>query len=339
MTSVKNQTKSKNIRDVRYDKIKISDLPDDLIKSIREITLASDEDLIDLVNSAIAGREVTNNPDDVREWCENQLAKNTIVVAETKEEFYEIVCSAMMSLPNQCSMGIGNQKRGPIKKIADKTNGYTVEFAIRKWAKTIGIEINLAHEIGNVKQFIDSDFPHVLEDGKWRESKINVGAKSGKKNSLWMDVPKAQFKNTDYQMFGRCVTDGHNLEKEALMSLLDNKYFKSVQYPEYFREYMKSFIPRPISVYLVGFATKPQFNNFIYDGYKARKIFHITQMAGVVPENYKDVIREKENLPSDFKIEILCIKDFLKHKGDFCLWNSGSIMKTKEQIDELIRKL
>jgi len=333
------RTKIKTGKDKRHDKIKISDLSDKLIRSIQEITLASDKDSIDLINSAIASREVTNDIDDLENWCDNHLAKKTIIVSETDEEYFDIVHSALLSLPTQFSMGIGNQKRGPIKMIGDKVGGYSVEFAVKKLARIIGVEIGLAHQIGEVAQFINSDFPSVFEGGKWRKSKINVGAKSGKKNSLWMDVPTSQFQNTDYQIFGRCVTNGDHLENCAMMDLLNNPNLRNRHYPESFLKYKKGLARKPMSVYLVGFAAKPISKSFTYKGYKARKIFHITEMAGVIPSDYEDVVRKKENLPANFKIEILCIERFQKHKGSFCAWNSGSIIKTREQIDELIRKL
>jgi hypothetical protein len=337
------QVKSnKNLkRDKKYDKIDILTLPGDLLNSIREITLADDSDLQDFVNSAIAGREVTNEVDDLREWRDKYLAKNVVKVAETDEEYYEIVHAALLSLPNQYQKGMGKQKRGPIQLVAQKVGGYLVEFAVHKWARKIGVEVRLAHEIGRLEEFLDSDFPDVLENGAWRKSKINVGAKSGRKNAVWLDVPEPQFSNTYAQIFGRTITDGNHLDNDALENLLKyNPYLAKKEWPDYFLDYRSKLTRNPISVYLAGFAQKPENKGFTYDGYAGSKIFHVTEMAGLVPTNWKDVVRKKSELPADFKIDVLAIEKFGRHdNGNLYVWNSGSIIKTSDQIDELIRKL
>jgi hypothetical protein len=63
-------------------------------------------------------------------------------------------------------------------------------------------------------------------------------------------------------------------------------------------------------------------------------------MAGFVPTNWKETVRQKSNLPEGFKIEVLAIENFDRHdNGNLYVWNSGSIIKTSQQIDQLIREL
>jgi hypothetical protein len=112
------------------------------------------------------------------------------------------------------------------------------------------------------------------------------------------------------------------------------------KWPSYFDEYRAKLIRKPISVYLAGFAQKPENEGFFYAGYKGTKIFHVTEMAGFVPTNWKETVRQKSNLPEGFKIEVLAIENFDRHdNGNLYVWNSGSIIKTSQQIDQLIREL
>lgn len=337
-TSHKKSGRSK--RDKRYDKIEVSRLPDDLLCGIKETTLAKSSHLQDFVNSAIAGREVTNDVDDLRDWCARNLAEKTLIVARNREEYYEIVRAALESLPGQCRIGIGSEERPLMKMLSEKVQGYMAEFCVQKWARRIGVDLEVAHELGRPSDFLHSDFPRVRENGRVSPARTNVGAKSGLKNALWLDLPRSQLQKTHAQIFVRLTVGKNHLDNDAILNIVGNKYLSATKWHGSFTEWASQIENGPIAAYVVGFATKPDANSFFYDGWRGRNTYHITELAGRIPPNFKDEIRKSEGLPKGFKIKVLAIGDFKRLKqGPIYVWNSGSIMKSKEEIDQLIRSI
>ena len=338
---VRKSSRKKKVRNPYGPFNKSNVVPDGVIASIVDITQMEVTDAEKFLESSIKARQVTNDHEDIKEWVDG-LSKKVVKVVETENEFKDILISAGKTIKNQVDCGIGGKKRSKSAMMADKVFGYLGEYAVKKFAIKNGIHVDLAHGIGNPKDFFKRDIAEVYENGLARLPKKDIGIKANGFGSVWGDVPKSQFVRSDYHIFCKnLVSVAYVADLFGLSGFDHDPYFANNGFN--INEHLeKSNVFRPIYVYLVGFVDKNLIDEqaFEYEGSMAKKVFTVNKVNCVVPKNYEEIIRKKSRLLKKTTIQFDTITKFRRlESGGLFVSNLGNIEKPMEEVVELLRKL
>jgi len=259
---------------------------------------------------------------------DKRLSKNVVLVAANSDEYNEIVDDAEETISNQIRHGINKKQRTLADCLECKTFGYLGEYGVKKFAKSHGIEVNLAHQIGEPEQFFNRDIDSVVKDGVKRNPRKNIGIKSNGAGSVWIDIPRSQFLKSDQHMVCKVLTDRDHLSRTLLS-------FRPSAKPKKRYEFV------PIYVFLIGFVPRNYEVGFTFSGTMARTVYTVHEASGIVPKNYAELIRRKERLiTKNPKVEFNTIKKFGRlDECEIFLTNLAQAEKPAEDILKVLKEL
>jgi hypothetical protein len=317
--------------------------PKNIVDDVREITKQDQVVCKKLIDSAISSKETTEDFDDIKKWIEQSLAPNTVIV-EDIELYEKVYCEALKTLDNQVLFGVNGEKRDKTSGLSNKITGYLGEEAVLILAKKFNIHLQLAHDKGNIENFLDKDIHKVFENSNWRDPFLNVGVKTGPPNANWLDIPKNQFVNTQIQVFAKVLCDKDHLHRFYTVwhaDRLRESAKKNYLLKEECEQHIQNNLFKPVAIYLVGWADRDQkFPDLDHSGEMKRTIYHIDEYRGLLPKDYKQKIKQLKLLSDNAKIHFNSIKEFSRSdKTDLFVYNCGSIKKTLLEFKDLFKKL
>jgi hypothetical protein len=170
---------------------------ENLIKAVEEFLGLEHLDALNVVQAAVVGGECGRSTTEIESWISERLVPNTVFIDQ--DGYLEMCIAALRTVPSTVATDFGSSRQRDLGQIwGDKTRGYLGEFALKLFLKQkYAIEVDLAHEEGNLEDFLASDIARVRENGAWREPDLRVGVKSTKMNGIWLDIPNNQFKHSD----------------------------------------------------------------------------------------------------------------------------------------------
>lgn len=328
---------------VRTDTVR-KEYSDAIVEKIQVLMSEDAPSSIRILNAAITGGETKNNDSSIVEWIENQLTPNLIFI--DKAGYTEMCLDALKTLSTQALTDFGTSRQRDFGQAwADKTRGYLGEYAVVKFLKDrFSVETKLAHQQGHAESFYDTDIAEVLDQEEFRSPKINIGIKTTKFNGIWLDVAKEQFLKSDIHVqvkIGGGTTHLFSFFKELsifkdkiLKVGLEEKYLTNEEAKGIWNE-----IPdfRPIPGYIAGFAIRDEdYSQFQYGGNKARLHYTINSFRGLLPRDYEQQIRNRENM-SGGNIKFQSIDKF--SSSDRYLFNTGNLARTMGDWEEITKRL
>jgi hypothetical protein len=295
-----------------------------------------------IISAAIQGRETLNGVEDIQNWIDNQLIPNTVLI--DKAGYTEMCIDALKTTSIQVLTDFGSSRQRDFGQAwADMIRGYLGEFAVTIFlAKHFGLETRLAHQRGLASTFYDSDISEVLEGNSWRKPKINVGIKTTKYNGLWLDVPKEQFSKSNIHVqvkIGGGTTHLFSFFKELsvfkdkiLKAGLDGNFLTQAESDQIWND-----IPafKPIPAYITGFALRDyNYKPLDYAGHMAKLHYTIHTYRGLLPRDYKEQVKQREEVTVKGKVQFESIGEF--SSSDRFLFNTGSINRTMDEWKHIV---
>lgn len=289
------------------------------------------ETALKIIQKAIAGGEVDlKKPSSLTDWYEQRFLPNIVFIDENS--YARMLVDALKNLGNTAATDFGSSRQRDFGQIwADKTRGYLAEQAFSdylrgKWK----ISSELAHEAGELEEFLQADIHFVTIKGEGRKPKINVGVKGSKWNGIWLDVPGAQFHHSAIHVFVKVgVGRDHLFAYFKHISVFKDKILKkgvevgvldSSSAEELYNE-LPGFSKIP--AYIAGFAvTNKEYPPLNYRGRKGRIHFKVDGWSGPIRPGDLDLVKIQEGISG--KVTFEGIENFSHDNG--YLFNTGSLL-------------
>lgn len=327
------------------DDVPRKEYPEELVKLISE-NLGEDVNTSHrIISAAISGRETKNAESDIENWIKTQLLPNTILI--DLPGYTEMCIDALKTISTQVLTDFGSSRQRDFGQAwSDTIRGYLGEYAVVKFLESkFGVRTKLAHQRGHADDFYNSDIAKVLDDGKWRSPRINIGIKTAKFNGLWLDVPKEQFSKADIHVqvkIGGGTTHLFSFFKELsvfedkiLKAGLDGKFLTQTESEQIWND-----IPtfKPIAAYITGFAIRDNdYSKITYDGHLAIVKYTIHTFSGLLKKDYIETIKKHKGLSAKQKVEFESIGKFTSQ--DRFVFNTGSINRTQKEWKSFINRI
>lgn len=319
----------------------LEEYPKEVIKSLQDITGHSDLICKKFLGASIKSRETTNIKKDILDWIENHFAPNTVMIG--KEQYEKICADALKTVVSQNKIDFSGKKRPFFEALTNKISGYMAEYGVVRLAGKHDAHLEVAHEEGNPEDFYGTDFPVINRDGTPRSPNFSMGAKGSGLGALWFEISHSQFVQADFHIFAKSIYE----EDHLIGFLLESGYLSFDKMIE--KNYLEShslkkincqYPFKPIPIYVVGWVeNNKRRDEFKYKGKMGRTVFTITEYNGLLPKNYREVVRGNENLGEKTKISFLSIDEFNKSKNtDLHVFNLGSFKKTERQFNSFFGK-
>jgi hypothetical protein len=281
-----------------------------------------------VVQAAVVGRECERDTDAIESWVRNRLIPNTVFI--DANGYLEMCIAALRTVPSTVATDFGSSRQRDLGQIwGDKTRGYLGEFALKLYLKKIfDVEIDLAHQEGQLGDFLASDIARVCIDGKWREPDLKVGVKTTKMNGIWLDIPNNQFAHSDVHVAVKlAVPTDHLFSFMKSVGIFRDTILKlgveKGHIDESESQRINDEIPdlKRIPAYVCGVAdARTSYDDLPYQGRKGTKNFTIDGWKGERRPGDLDAIRTKETAA---KAEFERIGKFSHDLG--FLFNTGSL--------------
>jgi hypothetical protein len=316
-----------------------------LVSKIRGALGEDESSAKKIIAAAIQGRETTNSHSAIDQWIEQKLIPNTLLI--DKEGYTEMCIDALKTISTQVLTDFGTSRQRDFGQAwADTIRGYLGEYAVTKYLdREFGIKSRLAHQRGIAQTFYDSDISEVFSKGVWRKPNINIGIKTTKFNGLWLDVAKEQFAKSHFHVqvkIGGGSTHLFSFFKELsvfkdkiLKVGLDGNYLTQKESDQIWDDIPKF---KAIPAYITGFAIRDYpYKPLDYEGHMAKLHYTIHTFRGLLPRDYREQISKIEKVPAKGKVKFESIEEF--SKSDRFLFNSGSILRSKNDWEDLAKRL
>jgi hypothetical protein len=316
-----------------------------LVSKIQDALGEDETSAIKIITAAIQGRETKNDFSAIEQWIDLQLIPNTLLI--DKDGYTEMCIDALKTISTQVLTDFGTSRQRDFGQAwADTIRGYLGEYAVTKYLEIeFGIKTRLAHHRGIAKNFYDSDISEVFISGTWRKPNINVGIKTTKFNGLWLDVAKEQFAKSHIHVqvkIGGGSTHLFSFFKELsvfrdkiLKVGLDGNYLTQKESDQIWEDIPKF---KAIPAYISGFAIRDYaYKPLDYEGHLAKLHYTIHTFRGLLPRDYREQIARIEKVPAKGKVKFESIEEF--SKSDRFLFNTGSILRSKDDWAEIVKRL
>jgi hypothetical protein len=281
-----------------------------------------------VVQAAVVGRECERDSTAIESWINDRLIPNTVFIDQ--DGYLEMCIAALRTVPSTVATDFGSSRQRDLGQIwGDKTRGYLGEYALKLYLKKIfDLEIDLAHQEGELGDFLASDIARVMVDGKWREPDLKVGVKTTKMNGIWLDIPNNQFAHSDVHVAVKlAVPTDHLFSFMKSVGIFRDTILRLAVVKGHIDQTEASRIDdqipslKRIPAYLCGIAdARTTYGALPYEGRKGTKNFTIDGWKGERRPGDLDAIRAKE---SAAKAEFERIGKF-SHELGF-LFNTGSL--------------
>jgi hypothetical protein len=276
-------------------------------------------------------------------WLKDRLRPNLVWI---KSEEYARMCAEALpvALKTVASDFGGARQRDFAQLWADTTRGYLGEFALKKHLDSLGCQVQLAHKVGELKEFLKLDIHLVKKDGEpERVPKVNIGIKTTKWNGIWLDIPGAQFSHSNFHTFVKVgVGKDHLIAFFKDLSVFKDKVLKkgvevgafTLAEADNIYDNLPTF--QKIPAYICGFVDVTDFQRPEpeYDGKVGRKHYIVSKWAGPYSEDLLKAAGKTKNISGVAKLEGI---QKLNHAG--YLFNAGSLKWKKADWDILIAAL
>lgn len=303
------------------------------------------QDAIVMLSKAFLGGEIANiRQSEIDSWINGRLNPNTVTI--NRDAYTEMCIDALKILPTTAATDFGGSRQRDLGQLwADMTRGYLGEYAFRLFAKKWNVEVQLGHELGDLKDFLPSDVKMVKDqDGNWRDPGIKIGIKTTKINGIWLDIPGDQFSHSDIHVQIKVAAGrGHLFGYLKDLSVFRDKVLTNgvksgvISQDEANNLFEKLPDFKPIPAYICGFVRRDEaYRNLDYVGKKGTKNYRASGWRGPFdPRINLDEIKSKEDIQGDVVFE--GIQHFTKAKR--YLFNSGNMLWQKEEWDSVFCQL
>ena len=296
-----------------------------------------------IIEKAVAGGEIEHSIE-ARDWVEQRLLPNLVHIDEAG---YSRMCvDALKILGTTAATDYGGSRQRDLGQLwADMTRGYLGEFAFAEFLRTKwGLETQLGHESGELKDYLPMDIHRVREPGEeYRTPKVSIGIKTTKWNGIWLDIPGDQFNHSDVHVLVKVGTGrDHLFAFFKAISVFKDKVLKrgqdvgslsSAESDELF-DRLPSFKKIPANI--CGFVLKSgQYEVLDYGGRMGRKNYTITSWNGPIRPGDKEAVRVKERVTG--KVSFEGIGDFAHENG--YLFNTGKLLWKDEDWEKVKRRI
>jgi hypothetical protein len=317
-------------------------LNDDVIGMVEESLGLDQSESIAVVQAAVVGRECERDTPSIESWVKSRLIPNTVFI--DANGYLEMCIAALRTVPSTVATDFGSSRQRDLGQIwGDKTRGYLGEYALKLYLKKVfDLEIDLAHQEGELGDFLASDIARVYVDGKWREPDLKVGIKTTKMNGIWLDIPNNQFAHSDVHVAVKLAVPTDHLFsfmksvgifRDTILSLgVEKGHIDETE-----SKRINDAIPdlKRIPAYVCGVAdARTSYPALPYQGRKGIKNFTIDGWKGERRPGDLDAIRKKETAA---KAEFERIGKF-SHDVGF-LFNTGSLEWGVSVWSELVDSL
>ena len=247
-------------------------------------------------------------------WIKNRLENNTVFL--TVADYEEVCLNALKSLKNFAGTDFGSTRQRDFnQKWADTTRGYLGERAFQKFLlKKFGMESQLKHTEGELKDFVHTDIYEVKEKGeqKFRKPKKTIGIKTTSLNGMWLDIPGTQFHHSDCHILVQLLLEKNHMfsffkeisifKDKLLKRAIEKGWFNKDEAGAFFDN-----IPnlKQIPAYIAGFILTKNFksNKYKYKGKKGIKHYTITSWSGRYNRSFLEDIKKQKDIKGDIKFQ------------------------------------
>lgn len=295
-----------------------------------------------VVQAAVVGRECERDSAAIESWINDRLIPNTVFIDE--DGYLEMCIAALRTVSSTVATDFGSSRQRDLGQIwGDKTRGYLGEYALKLYLKKVfNLEIDLAHQEGELGDFLASDIARVMVAGKWREPDLKVGVKTTKMNGIWLDIPNNQFAHSDVHVAVKlAVPTDHLFSFMKSVGIFRDTILRlgveTAHIDQSEANRIDDEIPdlKRIPAYVCGIAdARRTYGSMPYEGRKGTKNFTIDGWKGERRLGDLDAIRVKESVA---KAEFERIGKF-SHELGF-LFNTGSLEWGRTTWNNLVDSL
>ena len=328
---------------------------DECIKQVERIC-GDKADAKKFVEKAIEGRELIKPVSEQAydDWFNQRFCPNVVMI--DRDDYSKAAMGALQTLSSLAATDFGGSRQRDFGQLwADQIRGYLAEIAVQKHLLKFGIHSKLAHQKGELEEFLDADIAKISNDGvKFVNPKKLLGIKGTKSNGIWLDVPGDQFNHSDYHILVKLGSDrghlfGYFNELGMLDALMEEGKRVKVLDDDSVQDVIDS-LPRfrPISAYIVGFVKKegnerklgdPGTMMFpgstIFDGRKGKKHFKIHTWKGELHAGDYETVKQITEIEGNAQFEGIGAFSKSKHT----IFNTGSLEYSQDAWRRLIREL
>jgi len=320
-----------------------------LARALADFLKVDEKEASTIIQKAKAGGEI-NEEFSGEQWFEERLRPNTVFIS--KDDYAQMCTSALLTLQTTTATDFGSSRQRDYFQIwADTTRGYLGEKALVKRLSRLGIETELAHQQGEIEEFLDSDIAKVRDSqsGEMRTPRIKVGVKTAKWNGIWLDIPGAQFDHSDCHVFAKVGAGREHLvayfksisvfrDKVLAEGMRINSFSASEAKDLY--DSMPDF--KAIPAYLCGIVQKKDVNPDIsqsrWNGSFGRLHYTIKEWHGFFDASYHiPRIKEENNSPPEGKVKWEGIGEFSHDRA--AIFNAGSLVWSPDDWSKLANSL
>lgn len=255
-----------------------------------------------VIQAAVVGRECGRDHESIRRWIRDRLIPNTVFI--DREGYFAMCIAALRTVPSTVATDFGSSRQRDLGQIwGDKTRGYLGELALKIFLlEKYAVEVDLAHEEGELEEFLASDIAKVRTDGEWREPDLRIGVKTTKMNGIWLDIPNNQFNHSDVHVAVKlAVPTNHLFSFMKSVGVFRNNILdlgiKKGHVDEAEANRIDDLIPdlERIPAYVCGVAdAREPFASLPYEGHMGTKNFTIDGWNGPRQSGDLETIRLKE---------------------------------------------
>ena len=301
------------------------------------------------LDKILNGSEIKNLTEEFEDWLDNRLLPNLIFLDEN--DYLNASVNALITYGDLAGTDYGSSRqRDKVQMWSDKIRGNLGEIAVqKKLRRDFNLDTLLAHQEGNLQQFLDTDLPKIkkISEENYRENNLKVSIKTTKWGGVWLDCAGSQYSHSDVFILVKVDTGTEHLMSFLKQSKFLEEYLlkKGVE-KEIITNEIKEKILNKITdfenislfAYISGFHMKTSNSNseIIYEGKKGRKNYKITSAIGHLDGNFKQKVINDNNLLPNAKIEFVGIGEFTSDNKFIA--NVGNLKFKKDDWIELTNK-
>lgn len=258
--------------------------------------------------------------EDILSWYNNIFKKNLFVLDQN--DYSEASIDALKKQFSLAGTDFGSSKQRDLgQKWADTIRGYLGEIGVRKlFKKKYNLEISLAHEPGQLEEFVSKDIHEVkFHNQTKRKPLIKVSIKTVKSNGIWLDFTEQMFIHADIHI-NCCVGVGTNhlfsffkhlsvFKDKIIKNAIDRNFINQDEGDNIYNQ-VPSF--KNIYGYVPGFVTKKsEYEKYSYSGKKGTSNYTIDKWSGKYMHSDLEIIKEREKAKD---VKFLGIGEFSREK-------------------------
>ena len=305
----------------------------------------SHDEALKILEKSYEGGEF-NNVLEIDDWYENRFRQSIVLIDE--DEYAKMCIDALKTAQTTAATDFGSSRQRDLGQLwSDMIRGYLGEAAFKKFLfEKYNIQSKLAHEKGELEDFLDTDIPEVkLKGEEWRDPKKNIGIKTTKTNGVWLDIPGDQFNHSDYHILVKVgVGRDHLFGFFKKISVFKDKILRlgvdigalNEDESNIIFDSLPTF--SPIKAYICGFVKKDDnYKEMPYDGKKGRIHYTVTSWNGAYHPDDFAKIKVLEKLSERGKVRLLGIGELTNQPR--YLFNTGSLQWSSKDWDGMISSL